>query len=55
MIRTTRAPLHIAAVTHPGMAGKQNEDRLAVSSYRVGQDDPTRSVFAMIVSATASA
>ena len=48
MIRTTRAPLHIAAVTHPGMAGKKNEDRLAVSSYRVGQDDPTRSVFAIV-------
>jgi PPM family protein phosphatase len=48
MIRTTRAPLHIAALTHPGMAGKQNEDRLAVSSYRVGENDPTRSVFAIV-------
>jgi len=48
MIRTTQAPLHIAAVTHPGMAGKDNEDRLAVSSYQVGQNDPTRSVFAII-------
>jgi PPM family protein phosphatase len=48
MIRTTRAPLHIAAVTHPGMSGKQNEDRLAVSSYRVGQNDPARSVFAIV-------
>jgi serine/threonine protein phosphatase PrpC len=48
MIRTTNAPLHIAAVTHPGMAGRQNEDRLAVSSYMVGPDDPTRSVFAII-------
>jgi serine/threonine protein phosphatase PrpC len=48
MIRTTRAPLHIAAATHPGMSGKQNEDRLAISSYRVGQNDPTRSVFAIV-------
>jgi PPM family protein phosphatase len=48
MIRTTRAPLHIAAVTHPGMSGRQNEDRLAVSSYRVGQNDPTRSAFAIV-------
>jgi len=48
MIRTTRAPLHIAAVTHPGTAGKQNEDRLAVSSYQVGQNDPTLSVFAIV-------
>ena len=48
MIRTTLAPLHIAAVTHPGMAGKQNEDRLAVSAYQVSQNDPTRSVFAIV-------
>jgi PPM family protein phosphatase len=48
MIRTNHAPLHIAAVTHPGMAGKQNEDRLAVSSYQLSQDDPTFSVFAIV-------
>jgi serine/threonine protein phosphatase PrpC len=48
MIRTALAPLHVAAVTHPGMAGKQNEDRLAVSSYQVNQNDPTRSVFAIV-------
>jgi serine/threonine protein phosphatase PrpC len=48
MIRTTHAPLDVAAVTHPGMTGKQNEDRLAVSSYQVGQNDPTLSVFAIV-------
>jgi protein phosphatase len=48
MIRTENAPLHIAAVTHPGMAGRANEDRLAVSSYQVGPDDTTRSVFAIV-------
>ncbi len=48
MIRTTHAHLHIAAVTHPGMAGKQNEDRLAVSSFRISETDPTRSVFAIV-------
>lgn len=48
MIRTTRAPLHIAAVTHPGMGGKRNEDRLAVSSYRVSENNPTLSVFAIV-------
>jgi protein phosphatase len=48
MIRITRAPLHIAAVTHPGMAGRSNEDRFAVSSYQVSQADPTRSVFAIL-------
>ena len=48
MIRTTHAHLHTAAVTHPGMAGKQNEDRLAVSSYQVGENDSTGSVFAIV-------
>jgi PPM family protein phosphatase len=48
MIRTTTASLHIAAVTHPGMSGKQNEDRHAVSSYRMSETDPTRSVFAIV-------
>ena len=48
MIRTKRAHLHVAALTHPGMAGKQNEDRLAVSSYRLAENDGPRSVFAMV-------
>ena len=48
MIRTTHAHLHIAAVTHSGMGGKQNEDRLAVSSYRIGEHDATPSVFAIV-------
>ncbi len=48
MIRTTHAHLHIAAVTHPGMGGKPNEDRLAVSSYRISEIDATRSVFAIV-------
>jgi len=48
MIRLAQAPLHVAAVTHPGMAGKQNEDRFAVSAYRVSEKDPTPSVFAIV-------
>jgi serine/threonine protein phosphatase PrpC len=48
MIRTKRALLHIAAISHPGMGGRQNEDRFAVSSYRLGQEDSTRSVFAIV-------
>jgi protein phosphatase len=48
MIRTTTAHLHVAALTHPGMAGKANEDRLAVSSYCISENDPTRSVFAIV-------
>jgi len=48
MIRLAQAPLHVAAVTHPGTAGKQNEDRFAVSSYRVSEKDSTHSVFAIV-------
>jgi serine/threonine protein phosphatase PrpC len=48
MIRTTSAHLHTAAVTHPGTAGKENEDRLAVSSFRLSQRDSTRSVLAIV-------
>ena len=48
MIRIKRSPLYVAAVTHPGMAGRQNEDRFAVSAYRVSQNDPTPSVFAIV-------
>ena len=48
MIRTKHAHLYVAAVTHPGMAGTQNEDRLAVSSYQIGENDGLRSVFAIV-------
>lgn len=48
MIRTANSPLEVAAATHPGMAGRQNEDRFAISSYRVGESDPTPSVFAIV-------
>jgi len=48
MIRTKHAHLYVAAVTHPGMAGTQNEDRLAVSSYQTGENDGLRSVFAIV-------
>jgi serine/threonine protein phosphatase PrpC len=48
MIRTFNSSLEVAAVTHPGMAGKHNEDRFGVSSYRVSESDPTPSVFAII-------
>jgi protein phosphatase len=30
------------------MGGKENEDRLAVSSYRIGENNPTGSVFAIV-------
>ncbi|MBI4733038.1 MAG: serine/threonine-protein phosphatase [Chloroflexi bacterium] len=48
MIRVPYAHLHTAAATNPGMGGRQNEDRFAVSSYKLGADDDTASVFAIV-------
>jgi serine/threonine protein phosphatase PrpC len=48
MIRVPYAHLHTAAATHPGMGGRQNEDRFAISAYRLGENDDTSSVFAII-------
>jgi protein phosphatase len=48
MIRTSRAHLHVAAVTHPGMGGRQNEDRYSVSSFQLGEEHPTPSLFAIV-------
>lgn len=48
MIRSERAHLHVAALTHPGLSGKNNEDRFAVSAYRLGSNNPTPSLFAIV-------
>jgi len=48
MIPVTEAHLYVAASTHPGMKGKNNEDRYAVSAHHLGQEDRTPSLFAVI-------
>ncbi len=48
MIRIESTPFHVAAVTHPGMGGKENEDRFSVSSYHLSEKDITPSTFAMV-------
>src|SRR4030042_472352 len=48
MIRSSLAHLHIAAISHPGLTGKNNEDRYSVSSYHVGKEDPRPVVFAVV-------
>jgi protein phosphatase len=48
MIRTEQAHLQIAALTHPGMTGKNNEDRYAVTSYLAGPHNPTPCVVAVL-------
>lgn len=48
MIRTDRAHLFVTAQTHPGMAGKNNEDNFAVSAYIISPMNPTPCVFAIV-------
>jgi len=48
MIRTDHAHLHLAALSDPGLSGKNNEDNFAVSAYTVSQYNPTPSVFAIL-------
>ena len=48
MIPARRAHLHVAAVTHPGPAGKANEDRFAVSAHRLSKTDPTPALLAVL-------
>ena len=48
MIRNDRAHLSVAAQTHAGMTGKNNEDRYAVTSYQLSESDATPVLFAVV-------
>jgi len=48
MIRSTLAHLHIAALSHAGMSGKNNEDRYAVSSFQLSREDARPAVLAIV-------
>ncbi len=48
MIPADRSHLHVTAKTHPGMSGKNNEDRYAVSAYRLEGDKGVPAVFAVL-------
>jgi protein phosphatase len=48
MIRVTRAHLNVDAQTHPGMTGKNNEDRYAVASFVLEKRDRTPVLFAVL-------
>jgi protein phosphatase len=48
MIRITRAHLNVEAQTHPGMTGKNNEDRYAVASFVLDKKDRTPALFAVL-------
>ena len=40
--------LKTASLTHPGMSGKNNEDRYAIASFRTSEEDSTPVLFALI-------
>lgn len=49
MIPAERAHLFVAALSHKGMKkGKNNEDRYAISSYRLSEEDATPVLFAIV-------
>jgi len=48
VIPSERSHLYASAITHPGMTGKTNEDRYAISAYRLEDDAHTPSLFAII-------
>ncbi len=43
-----RAHLHINADSHPGMSGKNNEDRYAISAFEIDGNPPIKSVLAIV-------
>jgi PPM family protein phosphatase len=48
MIRLDRGHFQVAALSHPGMSGKNNEDRFAVSAFQTDARDPTPALFAVL-------
>ncbi len=48
MIRVTRAHLNVDAQTHPGISGKNNEDRYAVASFVLDKRNRTPVLFAVL-------
>jgi serine/threonine protein phosphatase PrpC len=48
MIRIQRAHLNVEAQTHPGMTGKNNEDRYAVASFVIDEDNHMPVLFSVL-------
>jgi serine/threonine protein phosphatase PrpC len=48
MILDEQAHLHLAAATHPGLRGKENEDRYSITAYQTSSEDRTPSVLAVL-------
>ena len=48
MIPVENAHLQVAARSHEGRSGKNNEDRFAVSAYKISEKDPTPSLLVVV-------
>lgn len=48
MIPVDRSHLFVAADSHPGMSGKNNEDRYAISAFRLSEDNPLPVLLAVL-------
>lgn len=48
MIPKEHAHIVVAAITHPGMSGKNNEDRYGVSAHLLSEDEPIPSLLAIV-------
>jgi len=48
MIKTEQAHLSIEAASHPGLTGKQNEDRFGVTAFLTGKKQQTQSLLAVL-------
>ncbi|MFT3892114.1 MAG: protein phosphatase 2C domain-containing protein [Anaerolineales bacterium] len=48
MNRVSRAHLNVEAQTHPGMTGKNNEDRFAVASFVLDSEEKMPALFAVL-------
>jgi serine/threonine protein phosphatase PrpC len=48
VIPSERAHLRVAAISHPGMSGKNNEDRYGVSAFRLNSGASRSSVLAVV-------
>ena len=48
MIRVSQSHLSVVARSHPGMTGKNNEDRYAVSAYRLDKAGRAPALFAIL-------
>lgn len=48
MIRSSRAHLYLAARSHPGLSGKNNEDNYAIAAFQLSASNPLPVLFAVV-------